>query len=113
MQSTQQRWILAGHAPTFAISRHIGDHIPSITITPLEIVYIKPFHSSPPSRQLNAESINPHFTRNDARGHLKACPTQDPKKTRRTATTHISSPALSCKKSMPYWSTRAFSPLWM
>jgi hypothetical protein len=34
-------WALAGHTLTLALSRHMGDYIPSITVSPLEIVYNK------------------------------------------------------------------------
>jgi hypothetical protein len=38
-------WDLAGKSMTFAISRHTGDYIPYMVLTPLEIVFNKPHPS--------------------------------------------------------------------
>jgi hypothetical protein len=38
-------WELAGKSMTLAISRHTGDYIPNMVLTPLEIVFNKPHPS--------------------------------------------------------------------
>jgi hypothetical protein len=38
-------WELAGKSMNLAISRHTGDYIPNMVLTPLEIVFNKPYPS--------------------------------------------------------------------
>jgi hypothetical protein len=98
--STSKIWKLAGRSLTLAISRHSGDYIPSMDLNPLEIIYNKPlpsilFHIKDDTMRQELILYLQEVKRDIIFRHAQPRVLYNGKKKRRTATSNLSSSALS------------------